>query len=48
VDEIDLSTDGGKVDAITGATISSAAVVAGVKEKILRKLEALNTEEGRD
>ena len=48
VDEVDLSADGGKVDAITGATISSAAVVKGVKEEILKKLETLNTEEGRD
>jgi len=48
VDEVDLSADGGKVDAITGATISSAAVVKGVKEEILKKLETLNTEGGRD
>lgn len=48
VDEVDLSANGGKVDAITGATISSAAVVAEVKEEILKKLATLNTEGGRD
>ena len=48
VNEVALSRDGGKIDAITSATISSAAVVKGVKEEILKKLETLNTEEGRD
>jgi electron transport complex protein RnfG len=48
VDEVALSRDGGKVDAITGATISSSAVVEGVKEAILKKLETSNKEGGRD
>ncbi len=48
MDEVALSRDGGKVDAITGATISSSAVVEGVKEAILKKLETSNKEGGRD
>ncbi len=47
VNEVALSRDGGKIDAITGATISSSAVVKGVKEAILKKLETLNKEGGR-
>jgi len=47
VNEVALSRDGGKIDAITGATISSSAVVKGVKETILKKLETLNKEGGR-
>lgn len=32
IDELDLSRDGGSIDAITGATISSRAVVDALKE----------------
>lgn len=39
VDEVDLARNGGKIDAITGATISSSAVVKGVKEAIMRELD---------
>ncbi len=38
VDEVDLARDGGKIDAITGATISSSAVVEGVKHAIMKEL----------
>jgi len=38
VDEVNLARNGGKIDAITGATISSSAVVEGVKEAITREL----------
>lgn len=34
VEELKLSSEGGKVDAITGATVSSAAVVEAIREKI--------------
>ena len=39
VDEIALSRDGGSVDAITGATISSRAVVEAVEETIRTSFE---------
>jgi len=38
VNEVELSRDGGKIDAITGATISSTAVVNGVKQAIIKEL----------
>ncbi|MEA3239112.1 MAG: RnfABCDGE type electron transport complex subunit G [Candidatus Bipolaricaulota bacterium] len=38
LDEVDLSRNGGKIDAITGATISSTAVVNGVKQAITEEL----------
>jgi electron transport complex protein RnfG len=41
VDEIALSRNGGKVDAITGATISSSAVVDTVRGTLLEKLSLL-------
>lgn len=47
LNEIALARDGGKIDAITGATISSSAVVKGVKEAILKKMHALGEEEER-
>jgi len=34
VEELKLSSEGGKVDAITGATVSSKAVVEAIREKI--------------
>ena len=34
MEELKLSSEGGKVDAITGATVSSAAVVEAIREKI--------------
>jgi len=40
-DEIALSRNGGKVDAITGATISSSAVVDTVRKGLLGKLSLL-------
>jgi len=44
VDDIELTRKGGKVDAITGATISSSAVVEGVRKAILDKLNRLRRE----
>lgn len=38
INEVNLSRNGGKIDAITGATISSSAVVEGVKDAILKEL----------
>lgn len=38
VNEVDLTRNGGKIDAITGATISSSAVVKAVKQAIIREL----------
>ncbi len=38
VNEVDLTRNGGKIDAITGATISSTAVVKGVKKAIMKEL----------
>ena len=46
VNEVELSRDGGKIDAITGATISSAAVVNGVKQAIIKEL--VNQQKGGD
>ena len=46
-EQVVLAHNGGKIDAITGATISSSAVVNAVKEAILKKLETLNKEGGR-
>lgn len=45
-DEVALTRNGGKIDAITGATISSTAVVKGVKEGITRELG--NLEKGEN
>ena len=39
--DIALKSEGGKIDAITGATISSRAVVDAVKEKMVEILESL-------
>ena len=44
VDDIELTKKGGKVDAITGATTSSSAVVEGVRKAILDKLNQLGRE----
>jgi len=46
VDEIALSRNGGKIDAITGATISSTAVVKAVKDAVTRQTAGHNGEEG--
>jgi electron transport complex protein RnfG len=45
VDEIALSRDGGKIDAITGATISSRAVVSAIQERMFEIIEILSDEE---
>ncbi|PIU28762.1 MAG: electron transporter RnfG [Candidatus Hydromicrobium americanum] len=39
--DIALKSEGGKIDAITGATISSRAVVNAVKEKIVEIIDTL-------
>ena len=41
VDDISLEKNGGKVDAITGATISSDAVVEAVRNTMLEKIDAV-------
>jgi len=38
VDQVKLARNGGKIDAITGATISSTAVVKGVRNAIEQRL----------
>lgn len=43
-DEIALSRDGGKIDAITGATISSRAVTLAVQERMFEIIEILSGE----
>lgn len=40
-DDIDLIDDGGKIDAITGATISSKAVIDAVRDTIDEKIETI-------
>ena len=42
IDDVGLTRDGGGVDALTGATISSRAVVDAVKAEALEKVELLN------
>lgn len=42
VDEIALSRDGGKIDAITGATISSRAVASAIQERMFEIIEILS------
>ncbi len=39
--DIALKADGGKIDAVTGATISSRAVVNAVKEKMVEIIDSL-------
>ena len=41
VSDIALKSEGGKIDAITGATISSRAVVDAIKEKIVEIIDTL-------
>ena len=42
VDEIVLSKDGGKIDAITGATISSRAVTEAIQDRMIEVIEILS------
>ncbi|MBN2072445.1 MAG: RnfABCDGE type electron transport complex subunit G [Actinobacteria bacterium] len=42
-DDVALSKDGGKVDAITGATISSRAVVEAIQGSMIEIIEKLNS-----
>ncbi len=42
IDDIGLARDGGGIDALTGATISSRAVVDAVKAEALEKVAQLN------
>jgi len=42
VDEIVLSRDGGKIDAITGATISSRAVTEAIQDRMIEVIEILS------
>ncbi len=41
IEDIDLRTNDGQIDAITGATISSTAVVKAIREAALQKVELL-------
>jgi len=42
VDDIALSRDGGKIDAITGATISSRAVAEAIQDRMIEVIEILS------
>ena len=46
IDDVALSGDGGKVDAITGSTISAAAVVDAVRATAMEKVKLLKAREG--
>ena len=48
LDQVALIQNGGRIDAITSATLSSSAVVKAVKEAILDKVETLNAEGEED
>ncbi|GAJ22330.1 unnamed protein product, partial [marine sediment metagenome] len=39
--DIALKVDGGKIDAVTGATISSRAVVNAIKKKMVEIIDSL-------
>ncbi len=41
LEDVNLTKNGGKVDAITGATISSKAVVDAVREELIKKIELI-------
>ena len=44
MDEVALSKDGGKIDAITGATISSRAATVAIHERMIEVIEILSNE----
>lgn len=44
IDDIALLRDGGKIDAITGATISSRAVTSAIQERMIEVIEILSNE----
>jgi electron transport complex protein RnfG len=44
VNQVALSRDGGRIDAITGSTISSSAVVEAVRETALEKIKQIEEE----
>ncbi len=41
IDDVVLTRDGGEIDAITGATISSKAVVEAIRDAAVEKIESL-------
>ncbi len=43
--DVELADDGGEIDAITGATISSSAVVDAVKDSVKEKMQLLKETE---
>lgn len=45
IDEVALKRDGGEVDAITGSTISSRAVINAVRETAMEKVKQLDESE---
>ena len=46
IDDISLTQDGGQIDGLTGATISSQAVVDAVRETAMEKVKLI--EQGAD
>ena len=48
IDEVALKQDGGEVDAITGSTISSKAVINAVRTTAMEKVKLLKESEGRE
>lgn len=44
VDKVALRRDGGEVDAVSGATISSKAVVEAVRNEMIEKINAIESE----
>jgi len=45
IDDVVLKRDGGQIDAITGATISSGAVVDAIKATVMEKVKSLEKRE---
>jgi len=45
IDDVALKRDGGQIDAVTGATISSRAVVDAVRAAVMEKVKSLEERE---
>jgi electron transport complex protein RnfG len=45
IDDVVLKRDGGQIDAITGATISSGAVVDAIRATVMEKVKSLENRE---
>lgn len=48
ISEVQLTRDGGKVDAISGSTISSKAVIDAVRTTAMEKVKALTGKDGKE